>query len=396
MRAIKGRIAWALTLIGIACAVQESTSETAPDQASAPEPPPLTVNHALHIENGLECSNCHDPEDKGEPGPPPAEFCFECHDDLENAEDRIKNYFVAAKQGEEYVWPRWRGRTKDLIYSHASHVGSYGVKCEDCHGEASGKPFLRRAPLEIKATCFDCHQQRGADAVQCAICHVATRQDRKPVSHDAAFQRAHGRIAPEGWKDGGTWREPSGGTCALCHVVPDGCSGCHSSTKPKTHHEAGFRLGHGRGYLDAGVRPFEDSSCSLCHQENSCVRCHQTTKPRNHTLSWQRRFHGIEAEVDRTRCFTCHRQDFCTHCHETTQPVSHRGNFARGAQSHCVACHEPLTATGCNTCHKNTRGHLTAPPRPPGPPHDGASDCRLCHRALRHFDDGTDCRRCHR
>jgi hypothetical protein len=278
-------------------------------------------------------------------------------------------------------------------------VGSYNLQCAECHGETAKTPFLRRAPLVVMTTCYACHEQRGADAIACALCHAETRKDKKPASHgEAAFLRTHGAKAPPAWRAGGeiSWRGPEGAVCAVCHAVPDGCSECHQRTKPPTHGEAGFRNAHGRGYLDAGLRPFEDTSCSLCHEENACVRCHQVTKPRNHTLSWQRRFHGITASVDRTACLVCHKQQYCVRCHETSKPISHVGGFARGAQSHCVACHEPLTATGCYACHKNTRGHLTAPSPPPGAPHAGARDCRLCHRALKHFDDGLSCRRCHR
>jgi len=376
MRERMGRIAWAMTLVAVACAVQEGMNGGAGGAPEERKAPLLTVNHALHAENGLdECFYCHDPEEKGEPGPPSAEFCFECHDDIENDTDKVKAYFAAAKRDDEYVWPRQRERTKDLLFSHASHTGAYEVDCAFCHGEPSAKAFVRKAPLAMKALCFECHDD-GEQASACATCHVKTRKDA--------------------WKDGGTWREPSGGSCALCHSVPEGCHECHREAVPDSHRAEGFRRAHGGGFLDAGLVPFEDSSCSLCHEEQSCVRCHQTTKPRNHTLAWQRRFHGVQASVDRTSCLVCHRQDFCVHCHETAQQLSHRGNFARGAQSHCVACHEPLTATGCFTCHKNTRGHLTAPPLPAGPPHAGARDCRLCHRALKHFDDGLSCRRCHR
>jgi len=395
MLAMKWRIAWALTVIVVACAVH---SRTDPSDATKPAKPQLTVNHAVHAENGLECADCHDPEGKGEPTAPPATFCFECHEDLENDTEKVKEYFAAAKRGEEYVWAGPKARENDLIYSHASHMGSYETKCSDCHGAASAVAFVRRAPLAVKATCIDCHQQRGSDALQCAVCHTKIRRDEKPANHVAGFQGTHGALAPPAWQKGDktSWRDPAGGTCALCHSVPNDCNACHTSVKPDTHAEAGFRHAHGTGYLDAGMVPFEDSSCSLCHEENSCVRCHQTTKPRNHTLSWQRRFHGVTASIDRETCLVCHKQQFCTRCHQQVKPISHRGTFARASQSHCIACHEPLTATGCYTCHKNTRGHLASPPLPAGPPHAGATDCRTCHSVLKHFDDGLSCRRCHR
>lgn len=399
MLEIKWRIAFALTLVVVACAVHSrKDSGDAEVAAPAPPKPQLTVNHVVHAENGLECADCHDPEGKGEPQAPPASFCFECHEDIANDTEKVKEYFAAAKQGEEYLWPGTRVRTNDLIFSHASHTGSYEAKCSNCHGEPAATAFVRRAPLVMKATCIDCHQQQGADALQCAVCHTKTRRDKKPANHDARFQATHGASAPPAWQKGDniSWREPAGGTCALCHSVPNDCNACHQTVKPETHGEAGFRHGHGEGYLDAGMVPFEDSSCSLCHEENSCVRCHQTTKPRNHTLSWQRRFHGITAEIDRETCLVCHKQQSCVRCHEQVKPISHAGTFGRATQSHCVACHEPLTATGCYTCHKNTRGHLLAPRLPAGPPHAGATDCRTCHSALKHFDDGLNCRRCHR
>lgn len=393
----KWRIAWALTLIAFACAV--TTQDESSDAVSM-----LTVNHALHLSNGLECADCHDSEDRGEPTPPDAEFCFECHDAIDNDTDEVKEYFAEvrarSKPGgdDKVVWPRSKARTNDIVFSHASHVGAYGATCATCHGETSEAPFLRPKPMEQKATCINCHQERGKDLIQCAVCHTQTRSDKPPTSHDAQFLKQHGATAPRGWRGAQSvsWRDAAGGECALCHSVPDSCDTCHESMQPSGHREAGFRVAHGSGYFDAGLAPFEDTNCAVCHEENSCVRCHQVTKPRNHSLAWQRRFHGITASVDRQGCLVCHKQSFCVGCHQTTEPVSHRGSFARGAQSHCIACHDPLTATSCFTCHKNTRSHLSSPRLPAGPPHAGATDCRTCHRALRHFDDGLNCRRCHR
>jgi hypothetical protein len=387
----KWRIAWALTLIVFACAV---TRDDEPEDDRAH----LTVNHALHLSNGLECADCHDSDGRGEPSPPPAEFCQECHDGIDNDSDNVREYFAAASQNGQFVWPRWKERTNDIVFSHASHVGAYGAKCDHCHGQTPEVPFVRPDALTSKATCINCHQERGEDMIQCAVCHTETRDDRAPESHGRGFKKHHGKNAPRGWR-GATdvsWRDAEGGKCALCHSVPDSCDSCHENERPDGHREASFRVAHGTGYFDAGLLPFEDTNCAMCHEENSCVRCHQTTKPRNHTLAWQRRFHGIQASVDRQGCLVCHKQSYCVGCHQTAKPISHRGTFARGTQSHCVACHEPLTASGCFTCHKNTRSHLTAPRLPGGAPHAGATDCRTCHRALRHFDDGLSCRRCHR
>ena len=62
-------------------------------------------------------------------------------------------------RGLHEVGPGARVREDDLIFSHASHMGSYEAKCEDCHGQPAATAFVRKAPLEMKATCIDCHQK---------------------------------------------------------------------------------------------------------------------------------------------------------------------------------------------------------------------------------------------
>jgi hypothetical protein len=362
-----------------------SMHDTAALQSSPPRP---TVNHALHQERELECGDCHDPDETGTPTLPKVETCFECHEDLAEENERVNAYFDAVRQPDgTYLFER-PAYTPDLIVNHPGHA-QYEVACADCHGPPTEEAFARPTVLDLKRTCLDCHRQRGA-SVDCATCHREIRKEQRPPDHDAAFLRVHGAKAPEGWQVGA----PS--LCAQCHEVPQDCNSCHRETKPASHRAAGFRLHHGTGDTDAHDQPFAEVSCSLCHEELSCVRCHQTTKPRNHTVSFERRLHGIHAAVERQSCRTCHQQDMCNRCHQETRPVSHRGIFGSGAQAHCLGCHDPLPANGCYTCHKSTIGHLMATPLPPGPPHATATDCSVCHPVLPHFDDGGNCRRCHR
>jgi hypothetical protein len=165
---------------------------------------------------------------------------------------------------------------------------------------------------------------------------------------------------------------------------------------PQSHREAGFDRLHGRGELLGRERSFAEVSCSLCHQERSCSACHQTKRPSTHTPAWERRYHGLHADLDRQTCATCHKPDFCRSCHESTEPVSHRGNWD---EAHCLYCHEPLPSNGCYACHKDTLAHLTAPPKPLNATHAGAADpsgCQGCHVVLPHFDSGGRCGTCHR
>jgi len=247
--------------------------------------------------------------------------------------------------------------------------------------------------MELKAYCMGCHETGGV-SVDCATCHEVLRSDVKPASHTAEWRRVHGAQAPKGWKDGSAGLN----TCGMCHQEPQDCNACHEKTKPESHREAGFQRGHGAGYTDAGDTPFEESSCSLCHEETSCRVCHTSQRPLSHTEPFRRRLHGLQVEIERDTCRVCHQQDFCQRCHENSRPVSHVGPWGTGMQGHCITCHEPLPTTACYTCHKDTLGHLQATPLPPGFPHQFAEPeaCRLCHTTLPHFDDGTDCLRCHR
>ncbi|MHC4547638.1 MAG: cytochrome c3 family protein [Planctomycetota bacterium] len=373
---------WLAPVTMLACAV---AIRSAALQAETPRP---TVNHAAHKARDLVCSDCHDPEETGEPKLPDPEGCFECHEDLTQEPERVQAYFDAVRQEDgSYRFER-PAYMPGLIVNHKGHA-EYEVDCASCHSEPSEKAFARPQPLAFMQACMACHEQRRAPN-ECATCHKETRADVKPASHDAAFLRVHGAQAPAGWREG------EGESCAICHEVPADCHACHAQSKPRSHAEAGFRLHHGRGDTDARDGPFAETSCALCHKEQSCVVCHQTTMPRSHTSVWRRRLHGIAASIERQSCQTCHKQDVCVRCHESTEPVSHRGTWGTGPQAHCLACHDPLQSTGCFACHKNTLGHLTATPLPAGLPHSAATDCRTCHSVLPHFDDGGNCRRCHR
>lgn len=359
--------------------------------APAPEAPPsLSLNHALHTERDILCIDCHDPEESGTPVMPTAETCFECHENLAEENESVRAYFDATRQDDgSYRFPRLPYQ-EGLIPGHPNHAAAE-VGCAECHGEPAATSFVRPAPLELKATCMGCHETRQV-SIDCAVCHVSLRKDEKPTDHDAGFLRLHGTKAPLDWREGGV------SSCSQCHSVPLDCSTCHEESKPPSHREAGFLRFHGAGETDADA-PYAERSCKLCHEEQSCIRCHQTMKPRSHTSSFERRLHGIVASVDRASCGTCHKTDSCDRCHQTTAPLSHRGGWSARQQTHCVACHEPLSQSSCYVCHKSTLGHLTADPLPGDGAHRSASDpsdCRECHQVLPHLDGGQRCRSCHR
>ena len=428
---------WLAPPMLFACAVALKSELDGSDEPRAPEPPRPTVNHALHLSRDLVCGDCHDPKETGTPKLPESKTCFECHEkDLSKEPDRVRAYFDAVKQADgtfKFTRPAYMG---DLIVAHKEHAASK-VECVSCHGPPSERAFARPTPYLLMKKCTDCHEQKAPARLDCANCHKEAKKEVKPASHEAAgFREVHGKSAPKGWQAGDGqacaichavpqdctachertkpsghaafgfrtthgksapegWRDGKGEGCVLCHEVPKDCTACHEQTEPSSHREAGWERFHGRGELLGRETAFSDMSCSLCHKERSCSACHQAEKPKSHTEAWVRRYHGLHVDLDRSSCTTCHKQDFCSSCHESTEPVSHRGNWD---DAHCLHCHEPLQSNGCFACHKNTLGHLAAPPKPADAAHAGASDsdCQTCHTVLPHFDAGGRCGTCHR
>ena len=353
-------------------------------------PPRPTVNHALHLARDLECIDCHDPNETGTPVMPAAETCFECHETLAEESEGVRAYFDATRQPDGSYRFQRPSYWYDLIVEHKAHAG-YQVGCADCHGEPAEAAYSRPDPMVVKQDCMGCHATREASN-ECATCHTETSPSKRPPYHDRAFKTRHGGKAPPAWRAG------AGASCAICHAVPQDCDSCHKEVMPSSHRTRAFQLTHGTD-VDSWNAPWTAVSCSLCHERQGCVRCHQVQQPKSHTLPWQRRLHGVQAEIERQSCMVCHKQNFCIDCHRTQTPVSHRGQWGTGQQSHCAGCHEPLTATGCFTCHKNTLGHLSATPLPGDQVHRTSSDpagCESCHPVLPHFDSGGRCRSCHR
>ena len=145
----------------------------------------------------------------------------------------------------------------------------------------------------------------------------------------------------------------------------------------------------------------DEAFCYICHDtgEAFCADCHQKNPPDDHTLSWRRRTHGLEAAWNREKCAACHEEDSCLKCHQNTKPTSHRGSFLRGMQTHCVQCHFPERDTGCAVCHQNIE-HPSAR-RSPHALGVFPADCARCHPGAipdqaPHFSNSTvRCTQCH-
>jgi hypothetical protein len=306
----------------------------------APRAPGPVFGHRLHVEEqGLDCTDCHaGAEDSDEPGMPVPAQCALCHaepDAEKPPEERIAALFADGA----YAGRRASRLADEVLFSHRAHVEA-GGDCAACHGAIEATERTTDAAAVPMDECTACHAALGV-ANDCATCHREIRTDRPPPSHAHDWLRVHGSVV--------------------------------------------------RG----GSRARADR-CSECHGESSCADCHQTDAPPDHTNHFRRRGHALSAAFDRARCAACHEPDSCNRCHAEALPSTHRGSWSGTRSTHCLACHFPLRAEGCFTCHKSAEGHSLAPPQPAN--HFPGMDCRQCHgltAPLPHADNGSDCTLCH-
>jgi hypothetical protein len=305
-------------------------------------PPRLAFSHRVHVDEGLDCGNCHiGAEDSDEPGMPSLRGCMLCHSDID-AEKAPERRAAALFDENGVRGPRTAALGDEVIFSHLGHVEA-GLDCAACHGDLAGRDDLGSDAAVPMAECVACHQRADAPADRCATCHSEIDADWAPPSHAVAWTRLHGGVAQA-------------------------------------------ELGGPR------------NDCALCHTESACTSCHREQPPENHTNYWRSRGHTFTASMDRASCSTCHQSDFCNRCHAVTEPLSHRGAFGGTLSTHCLGCHFPLSAEeGCGVCHKGTPSHLLASPKPPD--HVPGMNCLQCHgvqQPLPHVDKGDDCNACHK
>jgi hypothetical protein len=125
--------------------------------------------HAAHLERGLECADCHMPEEEAEPGLPEGQVCRDCHEDLKEEPEAVRAYFesVTGEVGILRFPGRWRA--EDLKFGHQPHLDAE-INCATCHGEPSNAAYAKPKPLVLMRQCIGCHEQRGVER-ECASCH---------------------------------------------------------------------------------------------------------------------------------------------------------------------------------------------------------------------------------
>ncbi|HSA60757.1 MAG TPA: hypothetical protein VLE03_00835 [Nitrospiraceae bacterium] len=286
-------------------------------------------------ETPMDCYSCHKKDDKhkGQEGTK----CEECHDDrswkktpFDHNKARFplmgKHATVECKKCHQT--PAFKDAPSDCYSCHKKddkHKGTYGDKCETCHGESDWKTITFDHDLHSK------YPLRGRHVTtKCESCHKGQLyKDKTPVD------------------------------CYACHKKDDKHKGCFSEKCESCHTERDWKVllfEHDRdtSYLLKGY-----------HRKTKCDSCHTGTLYKDKTP---------------TECHTCHKKDDihrsnfgtkCEKCHDEhkwkTIAFDHDRDtkyplLGKHRTTNCESCHagrlyQDKTPTACYACHKNDDVH---------------------------------------
>jgi len=241
-------------------------------------------SHAAHLNEGVECRDCHADTDKSEKAKLALDFCSGCHE----------------------AGIAWQLKSKHAVgrtpFPHVKHVGS--VECRECHAGTAADADEAGKPVLTFDRCVACHESSGLDitGANCAACHAKDMRRTPPADHVAGWSIKHGPAA--------RWQvfDRHGKDCSTCHRN-DACISCHAKSRPRTHTSLWRQRTHGF------AAAFNEDSCRTCHEGSTCIRCHKETEPLSHRGGWKS-IHGTAAGGDSGRhCAVCHGANDCASCH---------------------------------------------------------------------------------
>lgn len=265
----------------------------------------VVFSHKLHLDMGIECSNCHGKADSSLSGTddlmPVRDNCLECH-----GEEDLKAWTTRADL------PRMGRQVIDYSpkFNHSAHAKKE-IACERCHAGLSQSDSSSTLHMPVMALCMSCHDGVQADK-ECSLCHEEPRGPR-PADHKIpAWNKQHGDRA-----------RSDAVSCTMCHARND-CQECHQGDNllPRAH-PVGFEFNH-----PLEVRS-QRTDCNVCHEDRAfCIECHTQRQiyPRSHQrAAWASTAnhggaHAVQARMNIEQCGACHEDD------PSSQPV-------------CAACH---------------------------------------------------------
>lgn len=229
--------------------------------------PLLHFNHALHIERGSTCADCHGDMRKVRLATtlqlPREADCLGCHDGF-GATQRCAACHPTGAGGQLVVRALDDRTLPALVPRGASGWGAAHdlAFVEDHAGIAKANPRL----------CERCH-----DDTFCTDCHAGSIRPLR--IHAGDYLTLHAMDARANTQN-----------CQACHRTQTFCLGCHERLGFGEREQGAFGVGgslrfHPEGWAGPPGMPQEHAhaaqrnlaACVSCHDEDSCLACHATT-----------------------------------------------------------------------------------------------------------------------
>lgn len=351
----------------------------------------------------LDCSSCHKKDDvhKGGLGLK----CADCHNerkwkdvDFDHGKKTrfaLTGKHVDVKCDDCHAKGRYKDTPRTCMACHKKddeHKGSYGEKCESCHGAKAWKPatfnhdvdtkyalkgkhrstrcadchtgtlFRTRLGTKLGTECIDCHRKddkhKETLGTDCASCH-AERSWKEPPRFDHEQTRfpllgKHQKTECKDCHKDALYRQTPG-KCIDCHRKDDkhvatlgvACADCHVERDWKT---TVGRFDHQRTKF-----PLRNAHAA---NKVKCVDCHRDLKSYRNTA------------MD---CLSCHQKD-----------DKHEGSLGK----QCEQCHADSNWRVAGFDHARSRFPLAGR-------HVNVK-CNECHRTQRYKEAPRDCWSCHK
>ncbi len=133
---------------------------------------PIAFTHKMHLEHGMQCTDCHKGVAEGPDATiPNVQLCMTCHQVIATDKPEIKKVAAYQKEGEEIPWRRvnWFYQSAHVKFYHSPHIRA-GIDCAACHGDMRQETTaVRKAGLDM-GFCLNCHKKYKAPT-DCMTCH---------------------------------------------------------------------------------------------------------------------------------------------------------------------------------------------------------------------------------
>lgn len=258
----------------------------------------LTVTNNYELPLNAESHLAENEEEMG------AEQCTQCH----NLDTRV----ITASEGIiiNHAIHEENDIHCTMCHNRVAHVEDFDLALVD---PKTGEPNTRHEDFMLMEGCYRAEGCHGLETSyrapgECSACHPADFP-LMPENHEELGFYSQGGDSSGHWK----LNEERPGYCRTCHVESEFCVGCHGVVMP---HPEDFSVDHGTAGkadpavcanchakgTDAGAESFE--FCNSCHHEGS-----------DPTVGWIPQHYVAVREQGAQACFECHNPTFCAECH---------------------------------------------------------------------------------